>query len=90
MNDTLQKFIEGAFTFAATLFDKFTPAWMKGYRSVLGFIGMGVVAFLQAKGIVTDTVVLTCLYGGFGTWTAAALNAKARPEDATPALPPSK
>ena len=66
------------FDVAATLFDKipFLSA-LRGYRSVLGFIGLAVVTVLQAKGIGTPDLISN-LHLGFMAFTGLALNAKGR------------
>jgi hypothetical protein len=70
--------IDAVFEVIASLFNK--VPWLSkfaGYRSVLGFVGLGVVAFLQAKGIGSaDT--LSHLWTGFLVFTGLSLNAKGR------------
>jgi len=70
--------ISAVFEVIATLFDKIP--WLsalKGYRSVLGFIGLGVTAFLHAKGIGSPDL-LSSLEAGFLIFTGLSLNAKGR------------
>ena len=76
----MTKLVEGAFEILAVLFDK-VPVLnkLKGYRSILGFIGMGTVIVLKAKGIGNPTT-LDALNIGFMAYTGLALNAKGRSE----------
>lgn len=48
---------------------------LKGYRSIVGFIGMGVVYFLKMKGI-GDAEILDAINLGLIGFTGLALNAK--------------
>lgn len=74
----MKQFIEGAFGILSTLFDKIPVLnKFKGYRTVLGFLGLAVCAVLKAKGI-GDAGTLQALEYGFMGLTALALNAKGR------------
>lgn len=73
----MSSLISTIFGVAADLFNR-VPVLnkLKGYRSVLGFVGLGVVAFLQTQGIGSPELLST-LQAGFLTFTGLALNAKA-------------
>ena len=74
----MKDLIKGVFDFAAMAFDKM-PMLKKfsGYRSLVGFVGLAVVAFLKTKGML-DADVLKALEYGFIGFTALSLNAKGR------------
>jgi len=77
----MNKFVDGVFAFIAMLFDKVPfSSQFKGYRSVIGFLGLGVVSFLKVKGY-GDRELLTGLQVGFSGFTALALNAKGRDDE---------
>lgn len=50
---------------------------LKGYRSALGFVGMGVIAVLQHLNVGSPEI-LQAINTGFLVWTGLALNAKGR------------
>lgn len=72
------KFVLTIFDFFAVAFDKIPLLnKLKGYRSVLGFIGLAVVEILSAKGVIGGELK-DGLVGGFIGYTALSLNAKGR------------
>jgi uncharacterized membrane protein len=77
----MKVFIEGLFELAAVLFDK-VPVLnkLKGYRTVLGFVGLGVVKLLALKGVLSDPTTITMIEAGLMGWTVLAVNAKGRTE----------
>lgn len=74
----MDKFIDGIFDVAASLFNR-VPFLNKleGYRTILGFLGLAVMAFLKAKGI-GDSHINDYISLGFTGWTGLALNSKGR------------
>lgn len=58
-----------------TVFDKFVPEKLKGYRSVLGLVGLAAVYVLKAQGI-GSVEVLDAVNTGLLVWTGLSLNAK--------------
>lgn len=76
----MKSLIESGFEVLAVLFDKIPfLSKLKGYRSVLGFVGLAVVNVLSLKGVVDQTTA-NILNGGFIAYTGLALNAKGRGE----------
>lgn len=74
----MQKIITTLFDFLAVGFDKIPVLnKFKGYRSVLGFIGLAVVKVLAVKGLVGSDLE-SYLNAGFSGLTILALNAKGR------------
>lgn len=72
------KIISSIFDFLAVGFDKIPLLnKFKGYRSVLGFVGLGVTAFLATKGVISNDLA-GYLNTGFMTFSALALNSKGR------------
>lgn len=74
----MNKVLSTIFDFLAVGFDKIPVLnKLKGYRSVLGFVGLALVEVLSAKGIVSgelkDGLVL-----GFAAYTGLSLNSKGR------------
>lgn len=70
--------INGIFDVLATLFDKVPVlSRLKGYRSVLGFVGLAAVSALRATNHGTPEV-LNALEMGFVVFTGLALNSKGR------------
>ena len=55
---------------------------LKGYRSLLGFIGLAVIAVFRQLGI-GDPAVLSAVEYGFIGFTTLAMNAKGRGDDGT-------
>jgi len=75
------KFVNQLFELLAVLFDKIPfLEKFKGYRAVLGFIGVGVVTFLQMRGV-GEPLFMNTLQGLFLGFTGLALNAKGRDEN---------
>ncbi len=74
----MKNVIEMVFELLAGLFDK-VPFLHKleGYRTVLGFAGLGVVAALKLKGIGDPAALQAVEYGLMG-WVALSLNSKGR------------
>ena len=74
----MQKIITTIFDFLAVGFDKIPVLnKFKGYRSVLGFIGLAIVKGLAIKGLI-GTDLESYLNAGFSSLTILALNAKGR------------
>lgn len=72
--------INKLFDLAAEYFDKIPGLnKIKGARTIVGFVGMAVVAGLQANHVGNSDVLLG-LQIGFSSFTGLALNAKGRPE----------
>lgn len=68
--------IQKVFDFLAIYFDKIPVLnKIKGLRSILGFIGLAVVAVLQNYNI-GDPELMNSLHLGFLVWTGLSLNAK--------------
>lgn len=66
------------FDFLAVAFDKIPVLnKFKGYRAILGFVGLGITEFLAIKGYVSGDL-RSGLTIGFTGLTALALNAKGR------------
>ena len=75
----MRQFVEGAFELLAVLFDKIAILnRFKGYRTIIGFIGLGIVKLLTLKGILSDPTLINTLEMGLIAWSAMALNAKGR------------
>ena len=76
----MNSIVNGIFDFIGGLFDK-VPVLnkLKGYRTVLGLIGLAVVSVLQAKHI-GDPALLSNIQLGLLTWTGLSLNSKGRDE----------
>ena len=73
--------------FLAELFDKVPVlSALKGYRSALGLVAIGVVKLLGAKGIISASMS-DYITDGLGVFTGLALNATGRTPDA--AVPPA-
>jgi len=76
----MKDLISAVFEVLAKLFDKIPLLnKLKGYRSVLGFIGLAVLAVLSAKGV-GDSSVLEALKMGFMGFTGMSLLASGRDE----------
>ncbi len=77
----MKQFIEGIFELAAVLFDR-VPflSRLKGYRTVIGLVGLALVKFLAIKGILADPTTIAMIEAGLMGWTMLAVNAKGRPE----------
>jgi hypothetical protein len=72
------KFISTIFDFLAVAFDKIPLLnKLKGYRSVLGLIGLAVVEILSAKGVIGGELK-DGLVVGLSSYAALSLNAKGR------------
>lgn len=72
-------FIGKIFAFLATVFDKIPLVnKVKGFRTIVGFVGFAVVAGLKAYGVLQDEELIKALEYGLAIWTGLALNAKGR------------
>lgn len=72
----MKELIAGLFQLLAVLFDKIPLLnKLKGYRTVLGLVGLAVVTALQISGV-GSADVLQALQLGFTGLSALALNAK--------------
>lgn len=70
--------INGIFNFLHVAFDKVPFLTnLKGYRSVVGFVGMGVIVALRLNGIGDPSLLDTINLGLMG-FTGLSLNAKGR------------
>lgn len=74
----MKKLIASAFDLAAVAFDKLPfMAKLKGYRTVLGLVGLAVVMVLKLQGV-GSPALLQVLEAGFGGFAVLAANAKGR------------
>jgi len=74
----MQKIITTLFDFLAVGFDKIPVLnKIKGYRSILGFIGLAIVKGLASEGLIGSDLDIY-LTAGFASFTGLALNAKGR------------
>lgn len=74
----MQKIITTIFDFLAVGFDKIPVLnKIKGYRSVLGFIGLAIVKGLEIKGVISGEIK-DSLEIGFTVFTGLALNSRGR------------
>ena len=70
--------IQGVFDFLAVMFDKIPVlSKLKGYRSAMGLVGLGIIAILKAKGV-GDAGVLDTIELGLIAFSALALNSNGR------------
>lgn len=73
----MSSIITTIFDFLTVLFDKFTPEKLKGYRSIVGLVGLAIVMALQHNAIGSKEL-MDALNIGFLAWTGLSLNAKGR------------
>lgn len=74
----MQTFVKGIFDFLAVLFDKIPfLTKFKGYRAVIGYVGLAVTTTLTLKGVLSTEQALPII-AGFEMFKDLALNAKGR------------
>lgn len=77
----MKNIINNIFELLASAFDNIPGLKkIKGYRSLIGFIGLAIVAILRQLGI-GDPAVLSAVEYGFIGFTTLALNSKGRGEN---------